>query len=180
MDVRLAQDEMRAGFVLGAPGVLVSGLAWLAAGVVWAQAGVGPAFTVLFIGGIAIFPVSALMSRLVFRAPAVPKANPFNALGFETTVPLFGGLLAAFVLLKPMAPVGLALFAAIVGARYFAFATIYRERTYWALGATLFAAGYVYIRQPNALSSNVALCVGVIELAFAILLFVRWRSSSPA
>ncbi len=166
---------MRAAFVLGAPGVLVSGLAWLAAGFVWTRSGPGPAFVLLFVAGLAIFPLSMLISRVAFRAPATSPTNPFNALGFETTVPLFAGLLVAYLLLRTMAPIGLALFAAIVGARYFAFATLYRERTYWVLGAGLFAAGYLYAARPT-LPGNIALCVGAIELAFALALFVRWRS----
>ena len=165
---------MRAAYARGAPGVLVSGAAWLAAGLLWTRAGPDAAFVLLFLAGLAIFPLSLLISRVAFRAPATSKANPFNALGFETTVPLFAGLLVAYLLLPIAAALGLALFAAIVGARYFAFATLYRERLFWALGCALFAAGYVYAARP-ALAGNVALCVGVVEIAFALLLFARSR-----
>lgn len=175
LDLGKAQDELRAGYVSGAPGVAISGLVWLAAGIVWIMQGTNAAFALLFVGGVAIFPLSVLACRLLFRAGPISKENPLNRLGFETTVPLFAGLFVTFTVLSRSAPLAFSLFATIVGARYFAFATLYRDLTYWALGATLFAAGFAFAAFGKALPLNVALCIGAIELIFSALLFARRR-----
>lgn len=173
--MREAQDELRAGYVLGAPGVLVSGLVWLAAGVAWELKGGRTGFLLLFVGGMAIFPLSMLIARGLFRARPVASDNPLNRLAIETTVTLFAGLFVAFLILSLSVTLAFACFAAIVGARYFTFATLYRERLYWGLGGVMFALGVGMAMNPGLLPGNVALLVGIVELAFAALLLARWR-----
>lgn len=175
--MRQAQDELRAGYFLGTPGVAVSGLVWLIAGLLWTARGPGVAFTALFLGGIAIFPLSLAIARVLGAKP-VSKGNSLNSLGFETTVPLFAGLFVAYALIGRDPPLAFALFAAIVGARYFAFATLYRDRTYWVLGAVMMAVGYVTAVRPAILPINVAICIGVVELVFAAVLAARARTRS--
>lgn len=154
--------------------MLVSGLAWLAAGIAWLRLGPATGFTSLFVGGVLIFPLSLLVSRAA-GAPPAAKANPLNSLGFETTVPLFAGLLIAWLLLPLSPALAFAAFAMIVGARYFAFATLYRERVYWVLGGALFAIAFLYAGSDGALPANVAVATGITELFFAAVLYGRWR-----
>ena len=175
IDIEQAQLNMRAGYVAGAPGVLVSGLVWLAAGIGWAGQGARLAFTVLFLGGMLIFPLSAVISRFAFRAPAVAKDNPLNRLGLESTMPLFAGLLIAYVLLPISPPLAIALFAVTVGARYFGFATLYGDRGFWVLGSAIALVGAAFALGWIRGGLNVAMCVGIVEIGFTGLLLVRWR-----
>lgn len=176
IDIGQAQDELRAAGQGGAPGVFVSGLAWLAADAAWYVAGPLYAFAALFVGGMLIFPSSFAIAR-AFRAPKPTKGNPLNALGFEVTVPLFAGLLIAFALLPFSETFGFAALAVVVGARYFAFATLYRERLYWLLGALLFAIGTGFAIKDGALPFHITLAVGATELVFAAWLFTRWNTA---
>ncbi|TRW18107.1 DUF7010 family protein [Glacieibacterium frigidum] len=173
--MKQAQDELRAAYLGGVPGVAVSGLVWLVAGLVWDARGPGTAFIALFFGGIAIFPLSLAVAR-AFGAKPASKTNPLNALGFETTVPLFAGLFVAYALIGRDPPLAFALFAAIVGARYFAFATLYRDRTYWVLGGVMMAVGYVAAIKAALLPLNVAICIGAVEFVFAAILAARHRA----
>ncbi|MBA4763519.1 hypothetical protein [Sphingomonas sp.] len=171
-----AQDELRLAYAVGAPGVLVSGLVWLASGAIWYSMGPERAFLVLFLGGMSIFPMGSLIARLMFGARPASKTNPLGALGFEVTVPLFAGIFVAYALLPIVPALSFALFAVIVGARYFSFATLYRDRTYWALGGVLFATGIGFAIAGQHAPINVAICVGALELIFAVVLFVRARA----
>lgn len=173
--MRQAQDELRAAYLGGAPGVAVSGVVWLVAGLIWDARGADTAFAALFVGGMAIFPLSLVISRALGAKP-VSKTNALNQLGFETTVPLFAGLLVAHTLIDKSPLLAFALFAAIIGARYFAFATLYRDRSYWLLGALLMAISYVFAARVVVLPVNVAVCVGVVELVFAAILAVRFNA----
>ena len=175
IDIEQAQLNMREGYVAGAPGVLVSGLVWLAAGIVWAGQGARLAFTVLFVGGMLIFPLSAAISRFAFQAPAVAKDNPLNRLGLESTVPLFAGLLIAYVLLPISPPQAIALLAVAVGARYFSFATLYGDRGFWLLGGAIALVGAAFSLGWIQDGLNVAMCVGIVEISFTGLLLARRR-----
>lgn len=176
IDIGQAQDELRAAWQGGAPGVFVSGLAWLAADAAWYIGGPLYAFAALVIGGMLIVPLAFAIAR-AFRAPKVTRGNPLNALGFETTVPLFAGLLIAFALLRFSETFGFAALAVVVGARYFAFATLYRERLYWLLGALLFAIGTGFAIKEGALPFHITLAVGAAELILAAWLFTRWNAA---
>ena len=75
-----AQQDMRYGFLDGAPGVLASALAWLvASGFAFyqsPQAGV----IALFIGGMLIHPAGMLGYKLLGRPGAQSKGNPLTSL----------------------------------------------------------------------------------------------------
>lgn len=130
----------------------------------------------LCIGGALIFPLSLAVGRL-FGAPGVSKGNPLNRLGLEVTFPLFAGLIIAFGLLPWSENFALAALAIVIGARYFAFATLYRDRVYWLLGAVLFLIGTGFAIQGDLLPIHVTLAVGSAELLFAALLFTRWNAT---
>ena len=178
INIEQAQDEIRAAYLGGAPGVFVSGLAWLIADAVWYLEGGLYAFIALAIGGMLIVPLSLLVARL-HGAPSVPKGNPLNRLGFELTIPLFAGLLIAFGLLQISETFAFSAFATIVGARYFSFATLYRDRLYWLFGGSLFLIGTGFAVRADVVPVHVTLAVGVTELLFAALLFTRWNATLP-
>lgn len=168
---------MRSGYLGGAPGVFVSGLAWLAADVAWYIWGGFYAYVAIFIGGMLIFPLALLIAR-AFRAPKVSKGNPLSLLGFEATFPLFAGLLIAFGLLPASETFAFAALAIVVGARYFVFATLYRDRLYWALGGAIFLIGTGFAIQAEALPVHITLAVGSVELLFGAWLFTRWNAAT--
>ena len=161
--------------------MLVSGLAWLVADAAWYIWGGFYAFVAIFVGGVLIFPLSLLIARL-FRAPSAAKENPLKMLGFETSFPLFAGLLIAFGLLPISEPFAFAALALAVGARYFAFATLYDDRFYWILGGAIFLIGTAFAIKSDLIPVHVTLVIGSIELIFGAWLFTRWnatRSSEP-
>lgn len=172
-----AQQDLARAYAGGAPGVLVSGLVWLIAGAVWQLHGTMAAFAALFFGGMAIHPLGVLIERIAFRAPKATIGKPLEALAIEATVPLFVGVLIAWVLLVRAPDLAIPVFAAIVGARYFLFRTMYGEIAYWALGGA-----FLLIAAPTlfgfAWPVNIGFLIGGVELIFAALILRRWRRRS--
>ena len=170
-----AQHDLSRAYAGGAPGVLVSGLVWLIAGTVWQLHGTTAAFAALFFGGMAIHPLGVLIERVAFRGPKATIGKPLETLAIEATIPLFVGVLIAWVLLVRAPDIAIPVFAAIVGARYFLFRTMYGEIAYWALGAAiLLIAGLALFGV--ALPLNLGFLVGIVELIAAALILRRWRA----
>lgn len=170
MDITRAQHDMRASYANGAPGVLISGLAWLIAGYVWTRAGVGPAFFALFIGGMAIFPVSTLLARTVMKAPKTTPNNPLNRLAVESTFVLMAGILIGYVLLVREPEMAIPAVSIVMGARYFIFASVYGRMIFWPLAAAICAVGTLALLGLKWPFGNIALAVGTIEMIFGALL----------
>lgn len=175
MEIAAAQRDMSSAYVAGAPGVLVSGIVWLAAGFVGLHQPPGVAFTILFFGGMAIFPLGVLISRVVFGAGKVAPVNSLNRLGIESTVVLFAGILIAWILLRHAPSIALPTLAIVVGARYFSFRTMYDESVYWVLGAVLILIGAGAMLRPPVTPGVAVMEVGVAECVFALVLLMRWR-----
>lgn len=171
----VAQQDLARAYAGGAPGVLVSGLVWMIAGAVWQFHGTMAAFATLFFGGMAIHPLGVLIERTAFKAPKATVGKALETLALEATIPLFVGVLIAWVLLVRAPDLAIPTFAAIVGARYFLFRTMYGEIAYWALGgAILLVAGIAMFGV--ALPINLGFLVGGIELAAAAWILQRWRA----
>ena len=177
MQLKVAQSAMRTAHVGGAPGVLVSGVVWVAAGLIWARYDVAQAFVVLFFGGMAIVPIGLFIARVLLRAPKPVQGNPLDRLGLESTFSLFAGLLIAYALLRISPAFVFPIMAITIGARYFIFRTIYSEGLFWALGTALTGVGVSALLGLVTWPTNIAVVVGVIEVAFAIVLYVRFRQS---
>lgn len=175
MNIETAQQEMRAGYAGGAPGVLVSGLVWLIAGAVWANQGVVSGFIALFIGGMAIFPVSTLIARKMMGAPKVGEANALNRLALESTFTLMAGILIGYVLLVRQPDLAIPAISVVMGARYFVFASVYGRMIFWPLAGMICAAGTIALLGLKLPIGNLALIVGAIEIVFGLLL-LRGRS----
>jgi len=170
-----AQRDMRRAYADGGPGVIVSGLVWLAAAFVQQNRGTGLAFVVLFIGGFFIFPVSTLISRFVFRRLKETADNPLGMTALEGTIAMIGGLFGAWLFLK-FNPAFVFPFAAIVvGTHYAVFKTVYGNSLFWVLGAILTAVG-VWQILASPVPGGVALWVAATELAFGAFLTIRARS----
>lgn len=168
------QHDLARAYAGGAPGVLVSGLVWLVAGTMWQLHGTMAAFAALFFGGMAIHPLGVLIERIAFKAPKATIGKPLEAMAIEATIPLFAGVLIAWVLLVRAPDLAIPVFAVIVGTRYFLFRTMYGEIAYWALGGAflLIAAPMLF---GFAWPVNIGFLIGIAELIFAALILQRWR-----
>ena len=141
MDVLDAQREMRAAFLGGFAGQLVSGLIWLAAALAGALAGPRWGMIVLFFGCTMIFPLTQLVLRAMGRPARVSPGNGLWPLGAQTafTVPLNFLLVAAATLYRqtwffPAAMI-------VVGSHYLPFITLYGMRMFGVLAGLLVFAG---------------------------------------
>ncbi|MGH6696741.1 DUF7010 family protein [Sphingopyxis sp.] len=170
-----AQQDLARAYASGAPGVLVSGLVWLIAGTVWQLHGTMAAFAALFIGGMAIHPLAVLIERIVFRGPKATIGKALETLAIEATIPLFVGVLVAWILLVRAPDLAIPVFAAIVGARYFLFRTMCGEMAYWVLGGAILLVAALALFG-IALPVNLGFLVGIVELIAAAWILRRWRA----
>ncbi|MEO1920590.1 MAG: hypothetical protein ABGW84_01745 [Sphingomonadaceae bacterium] len=178
MEVKAAQAELRHAYTDGGPGVVVSGLIWLAAAFVERQQGVEAAFLALFFGGMLIFPFALLINRAILKRRGESKTNPFGKLVLEGTIAMIGGLIAAWLFL-PFKPEWVIPLAAIaVGTHYFAFRTAYGLAIFWLLGAAVTALGALAIFTGWLETNFVTVAVAVTELVFGGILWLRAGNTS--
>ena len=168
-----AQADLRRAYTDGGPGVLISGLVWLAAWFAESRSGVATGFAVLFFGGMLIYPLALLVNRALLRRAGEDKANPGGPLVMESTIAMIAGLFAAYLFLDHASELVMPLAAIMVGTHYFAFRTAYGDKAFWMLAAavTLFGFGAIYHFLP--LPGPVTLQVAVIEIFFGLGLTVR-------
>jgi hypothetical protein len=165
-----AQRDMRFGYLGGAPGMLVSALVWLAAGVVALYGAPMQPVVALFVGGMLIHPIGVLLTKALRRPGAHTKGNPLGALALESTIQMLMCLPLVYgaYLLKPewIFPAMLL----VIGGRYLTFQSMYGMRVYWACGAALGVAGYLLTK--NGAPMAVAAFTGsAIEFAFAAFIY---------
>jgi hypothetical protein len=166
IDIATAQAELRASYVRGGPGAVVSGIVWLLAAITASVSSVQRGFGVLFFAGMLIFPISALLVRAVFRRNPPSRTNPGGITVMETVVPMIAGLLAAWLIMPHRIEFVFPLCAIAVGTHYFGFQTAYGDKTYWTLGAVMCFAGVAAIlsRVPDVAVFPYA--IAAIELLF--------------
>ena len=177
LTVSQAQANMRDGYLGGAPGVLVSGVVWVIAGVVAVIVSHKAAVFALLIGGAAIHPLSVLLARLLGRRGMHAPGNPMGRMAAEGTFWLLAGIAVAYGMhalrLEWFFPAMLLL----IGGRYLTFQTLYGLRIYWVLGGVLCILGVALAmaRVPAPVS---AFAGGVVEVIFAGLVFRQARSAA--
>ena len=171
------QHEMRHAHFDGAPGILVSGLVWIAAALVCNQLGMSKAVWTLLIGGALIYPIGVVVTKALGRPAKTNKDNALNQLAMASTIWLILCCAMAYglYLLKP------ALFfpamMATIGSRYLIFASIFGRPIFWILGVSLIVAANLafFSAVPPAVAAGLG---GLIEVLFAFLVFSR--ASRPA
>jgi Family of unknown function (DUF7010) len=166
------QQEMRTAYLDGAPGMLVSALVWLAAGITVTRAGMNAAVWTLFIGGALIHPASTLALKALGRSATVGKDSPLAHLAMATTVWLIAGCVLAYGLHEANPAWFFPAMLLVIGSRYLAFQTIFGHRIYWACGAALIAAGCLGASARLG-PAFVAFAGSGIEAAFAAILLAR-------
>jgi len=172
------QQEMRTAYLDGAPGMLVSALAWLAAGIAVTRAGMSAAVWTLFIGGALIHPVTTLVLKALGKSAGVARGSPLVHLAMATTVWLIVGCVLSFGLYTANPAWFFPAMLLVIGSRYLAFQALFGHRIYWICGAVLIGAGYLGAAAQLG-PATVAFAGSGIEAAFAaILLLGRSRAAS--
>jgi hypothetical protein len=174
MDFADAQRDMRHGYHAGAPGLLVSGLVWLAAGLVAQGGWPDRARWTLLLGGTLIFPASVLLTKALGRPGRHARGNPLGTLAMEGTAMLVLGMPVALAVSLARPEWFFPAMLLAIGGRYLTFATLYGLRRYWACGGLLVLAafGVAVTRAPLAAG---AFAGAAVELAFAPWLLAAGR-----
>lgn len=162
MTIEEAQRDVRATYIGGYPGAIVSGLIWMVSASLASWSTPRSAILFLVIGGMFIFPITSLILRVGLSHP-----NPLNGLAMQVaftiplTIPLAGA--AALHRLPWFYPTMLV----IVGAHYLPFVTLYGMRVYAALAGVMIAAGLwiAIAKMPFAAGGWIG---GAIEIAFGV------------
>ncbi len=157
--------------------MVVSAIVWAIAAYCVSRWDLRTGFIALFIGGMTIFPLAQHVCRKVLARPAPSSGNAVGMLALESTIGMIA-LLAAAWLMLPYRPDAVFPLAAIaVGTHYFAFATLYGDRTYWLLAAILTAIGAVALFEPAFGTLVVIIAVAVVELVVGLYLTMRERGA---
>lgn len=177
MTIDQSQADMRSAYFGGATGVLVSGLVWLLAGAMALQYSNTASMLTLFVGGMFIFPLSIVLSKVLKRSGKHSSDNPLGKLALETTAILFIGLFIAFCVAQIKIEWFYPIMLLAIGVRYLAFQTLYGLKSYWVLGLALILSGGVCMmfKADFAIGPVIG---GVIEILFSIVLFKQ--SSKPS
>ena len=172
-----AQADLRRAHVNGGAGVLVSGLAWLAAGSALLAQGPQTGFFVLFFCGLAIAPVAGLVERFVFKASPSTTGKRLEWIAIATVPVLLGGFFIGWLGMAEAPFAAVPIVAIGVGLRYLAFPVMFGSLVFALLGAAFIAAGAVGILN-HAAAPWTALGLGVIELATGAMLVQQWRTAA--
>lgn len=141
MTVAEAQEEVRAVFLNGSVGQLVSAVLWLSSVAVATWGTTRQAILVLIFGGMLIFPLTQLLLRLSGRPFTLGAGNPLRHLAMQVaflvplTLPVAGG--AALHNLNWFYPAC----AVVVGAHYLPFVFLYGMWQYAVLSGVLLSGG---------------------------------------
>jgi hypothetical protein len=176
MDVKQAQSDVRRVYRGGFSGPLVSALIWAAASAAYQWGSAEASMAVLFLGGMLIFPLSALVLKAMGGPAFLAKGHPSISLALQSafTVPL--GLLVAIALGAIEPSLFLSASLIIVGAHYLTFISLYGMRLYGVLAAVLVATGAVAIFAVPALRDVSGWIGSALLLASAIPLFISYRA----
>jgi hypothetical protein len=166
------QGEMRHAHCDGAPGILVSGLVWVAATLVCQFMGIHQAVWTLLIGGAFIYPVSTVLTKALGRPGKTGSTNALNQLGMASTIWLIVCCAMAYGLYRLMPALFFPAMMVTIGSRYLVFASMYGRPVFWVMGTSLIAAGVVafFMAMPPVLAAALG---GAIEVLFACFVFAR-------
>ncbi len=175
MTIKEAQDDMRQAYFGGGPGMLVSGIIWLAAGITALVSTEQISVIVFFLGGMLIHPIGLLLCKALKRSGQHQKDNPLSNLALESTLLLFIGLFIAYAVLQIQSQWFYPIMLLLIGGRYVVFASIYGMRIYWLVGLILVVAGGVILVLNQAFHLG-AFVGGAIEVVFSLLIFSTEKS----
>jgi hypothetical protein len=164
-----AQKDMRTSYYGGAPGAFVSGIVWITAGITSIISTEKISVIIFFFGGMLIYPLGMLFSKVLKRSGKHKKENPLSNLALESTFLLFIGLFIAYSILQIHSNWFFSIMILIIGARYLIFSSVYGMKIYWFFGATLIFTGILGI----LFSKNfylIGIVGGMIEVIFSFII----------
>lgn len=156
MEIIEAQRDVRATFLGGFAGQLVSAAVWGASAAVCTWHSLRVAELLLIAGGFFIFPLTQLVLRGMGHVYALPKGHPMNALGMQVafTLPLTLPVVIGVAALRP-AWFYPALMITL-GAHYLPFIFMYGMWQFGVLSAALIGSGVaiaMYVPTPVSLGA---------------------------
>ena len=175
-----AQSDLRRAHVNGGAGVLVSGIAWLAATLAFLIAGPKPAFVTLFVCGLAIAPVAQLVTKFGFKAPAAGPGKRLEWIAIATVPVLLAGFYAGWLRLETEPFAAIPIVAIGVGLRYLVFPVMYGGRVFLGLGAAFIAGGAAGLAMPESVALLMALFLALTEVQVGSWLVRQWRAAGHA
>lgn len=175
-----AQSDLRRAHVNGGAGVLVSGIAWLAATLVFLIAGPKLAFITLFISGIAIAPVAQLVTKYGFKAPAAGPGKRLEWIAIATVPVLLAGFYVGWLKLEAEPYAAIPIVAIGVGLRYLVFPVMYGGRVFLGLGAAFIAGGAAGLAMPESVALLMTLFLALTEVQVGSWLARQWRAAGHA
>lgn len=179
MDFNESQKDMSRAYYGGATGALASGIVWLSAGLIGLYSSPFNSMLALLIGGMFIFPISLLLSRLLGATGKHGATNVLGKLAIENLGILFGGLFIAVIVAQLNGLLFYPIMLVIIGARYLTFQTLYGLKVYWALGSVLMISGFYLAIFPSAFTLA-AFVGGLIEIAFALIIYRKSKECSAS
>lgn len=177
MHIAEAQRDVRAVYVGGFHGQLVSGVLWLVAAGVSGWVSHSAGIVVLLAGGVLIFPLTTLLLKASGGPASLPKGHPMAPLAMQIafTVPL--GLLVAVAAAGYREEWFFPASMVIVGAHYLPFAFLYGTALFAVLGGLMTLAGVALaLWLPNTFTTG-GWATGALLIVFA---FVLRRSHQRA
>ena len=169
-----AQIDMCRGYANGSIGIIVSGLIWLVSATISYQYSAKQSIWTLLIGGMFIYPLGILLSKVMGLNGTHTKGNPLGNLAMEGTIFMIMCLPIAFGLSLQHAEWFFQGMLLIIGGRYLTFASIYGLKLYWILGAALGMAAYLLFYF-KVQSFGSLLTGSLIEISFGLLMFFSFR-----
>jgi hypothetical protein len=175
-NIEEAQLNMRKAYLTGYSGVVVSGVAWLLAGVTFFYASPKQAVWALLIGGVFIHPISIVLNKVLGASGSHAPSNPLGKLALEGTIFMLLCLPLAYGLSFQKTEWFFQAMLLIIGGRYLTFASLYGTKLYWLLGAALGMAAY-FLFAAKATPFVSVLVGSAIELTFGICMLIISRKS---
>ena len=173
-NIKHAQFDMRAGYLNGSSGVIVSGVVWFIAGIVAVYLSPMQAVWTLLVGGAFIHPISILLNKVLGACGSHAPNNPLGKLAMEGTLFMIMCMPLAYALSLQKVEWFFPGMMLIIGGRYLTFATLYGARIYWALGITLGVTAYLLFKF-NAQPHISILIASAIEISFGLFMLIFRR-----
>jgi hypothetical protein len=169
MQFEVLQKDMRTAYVGGGTGVLASSIVWFVSGIVGIYSKAEMSILIFFLGGMLIYPVGTISTRLFNRTGKHQKNNPLAFLAFESTAVLFIGLFIAYSIFQIEKQWFYPVMLMIIGVRYLVFQSIYGMKVYWILGLLLTVSGMLCLISNNTFHLG-GIIGGVIEIIFGVII----------
>ena len=179
MDFIASQRDMNNAYLGGATGVLASGLIWGVAGVIAVLVSNTARMLALFFGGMLIFPLSVVFSKLAKRTGKHAQNNALKHLAIENLGVLFVGLFLAFAVAQVNSNFFYPIMLLSIGARYLMFQTLYGLTAYWLLGGVLILAGALVLvfQLPFVYGAFIG---SAIEMVFSLIVYKQSQAALSA